>query len=38
MTFQESAGYVGAWKAIAEIAEHLFGEVPGLLDYRAAAE
>jgi hypothetical protein len=37
LTFQQSSGYAALERAIAEIAERLFGAVPGL-DYRTAAE
>jgi N-formylglutamate amidohydrolase len=38
MTFQPNKGYVALAAALREIAQHLFAEVPGLLDFRAAAE
>lgn len=38
LTFQETTGYARLADALSEIVTSLFREVPGLLDYRAAAE
>jgi N-formylglutamate amidohydrolase len=38
MTFEPNSGYVALAGALKDIAQHLFAEVPALLDFRAAAE
>jgi N-formylglutamate amidohydrolase len=38
LTFKQNSGYAALESALADITERLFSTVPGLLDYRAAAE
>ena len=38
MTFEPNSGYVALASALKDIAQHLFAEVPALLDFRTAAE